>query len=155
MKQKDLFANEPHNVTAIRRPVSKGYEVHEHSYTSGPNAGRSKKLIHSHERGEIPHTHRDTGPACYTIDKDEWFQMTGGVEGGSRKEFSDAPTGDQLPFEELSAEDNSFEIHYGAPPPGWTGTGGGHLAAARMILRFRMTVAKIVPFPGKPRRASA
>lgn len=128
--------------------TARSFEVHEHSYVSGPNANRGKQLVHSHEGGSEPHGHQHTGPASYTIDKDEWFAATG-LRGGSRKEFTKAPKGEQLPIVALEDWQTSFEIHHGEPPPGWQGTGGGHATAARMVLGSRMTISNIIPFPGK------
>jgi hypothetical protein len=79
--------------------------------------------------------------------------MTGGVEGGSEKRFTASPEGEQLPVVELEDWQKRFDIHYGAMPAGFEGTGGGHLAAARMVLRFKMSVNNIIPFPG-PKRAT-
>ncbi len=141
---KDLFGEIPE-----RKP----FEVHEHAIVSGARAGRGVDIVHSHEGGEIPHGHPHTGPAHYTIDKDEWARATGGVQGGGRKEFTASPEGEQLPTVELEGHQKSFEIHYGDPPPGFEGTGGGHLAAARMVLAFRMTISNVIPFPG-PKKAS-
>lgn len=134
-------------------PEPKPLEVHQHSIISGPRANSSARIVHSHADGDTPHKHPDTGPATYTIDQDDWHRMTGGVAGGSRKEFSAAPKGEQLPRVELAEWQKSFEIHYGDPPPGFEGTGGGHLAAARMVLAFKMTVSNIIPFPG-PKKAA-
>lgn len=130
----------------------KSFEVHEHSFVSGPRANRSERLVHSHEQGEIPHQHPHTGPAVYTIDKDEWACATGGVVGGSRKRFTAEPEGEQLARVELEDWQKSFEIHHAEAPPDWKGTGGGHLTAARMMLAFRMT-ATIIPFP-RPKKAA-
>jgi hypothetical protein len=134
--------------------VKNKLEVHEHSIISGPRSRMSAKIVHSHEGGDVPHQHPDTGPASYTIDKDDWFRASGGAIGGGRKRFTKEPEGEQLPHVELEEWQKSFEIHYGDPPPGFEGTGGGHLAAARMVLAFKMTVSNVVPFPG-PKKASA
>jgi hypothetical protein len=136
-----------------KAPEQKPLEVHEHSIVSGPRNGRSEKIVHSHQDGEAPHKHEHTGPACYTIDKDDWARATSGVTGGSRKRFTKTPEGEQLPRVELEEWQKSFEIHYGENPPDFKGTGGGHLAAARMVLAFKMTIAKVVPFPG-PKKAA-
>lgn len=135
-------------------PAATPLEVHEHWIIGGPRAARGERITHSHEGGDIPHQHPDTGPAAYTIDKEEWFRATGGVAGGSRKTFTKTPEGEQLPRVELEDWQKTFEIHHGPPPPGWKGSGGGDLAAARMVLGMRMTVSKIVPFPG-PKRAGS
>ena len=136
-------------------PKPKRFEVHRHCVISGPHSNRGKDIVHSHEGGSKRHAHEHCGPATYTIDKDEWFAATGGVQGGGRKEYTDAPSGEQLPVVELEDWQNSFEIHYAEDPTGGMKdmTGGGHLAAARMVLAFRMS-AVIVPFPG-PKKASA
>jgi hypothetical protein len=76
-------------------------EVHEHCFIRGNRARYAgtdaSHLVHSHEGGDVPHTHADTGPASYTIDKDEWLRATGLVGGGGRKKFTDEPTGEQFP----------------------------------------------------------
>lgn len=86
-------------------------EVHTHSYVSGPNANKSwlSKVEHSHEGADIPHTHPDTGPGAYTIDKDEWAARTG-LKGGGRKKFTAKPTGPQLDYIERPAHENTFRV---------------------------------------------
>jgi hypothetical protein len=143
-RQTDMFGDVPER---------KRLEVHEHSIISGPRAHCAAKIVHSHEDGEIPHQHPHTGPATYTIDKDDWSRASGGLVGGSRKRFTAVPEGEQLPRVELEEWQKSFEINYGDPPPGFEGTGGGHLAAARMVLTFRMTISNVVPFP-RPKKAA-
>lgn len=135
-------------------PKPKRLEVHEHSIISGPRSNCRAKIVHSHEDGDIPHQHEHTGPATYTIDADDWREATGGAEGGSRKHFTNTPEGDQLPRVELEDWQKSFEIHYAEDPTGgFKGvTGGGHLAAARMVLAFKMS-AVVIPFPG-PKKAT-
>lgn len=138
----------------MKRKPPKSLEVHEHCIISGPRANRlNAKIVHSHDCGGIPHQHPNTGPATFTIDKDDWHRATGGVAGGGRKRFTDSPEGEQLPRIELEDWQKSFEIHYGEPPRDFKGTGGGHLAAARMMLAFKMTVSNVVPFPG-PKKAA-
>lgn len=136
-------------------PKPKMLEVHEHSIISGPRAHHTQKIVHSHEDGEIPHQHPDTGPATYTIDKRDWFEASGGVDGGGEKEFTTAPQGEQLPRVELEDWQKGFEIHFAEDPTGGLKdvTGGGHLAAARMVLAFRMT-AVVIPFPGPKKKAT-
>lgn len=136
-------------------PAPERMEVHEHTFISGPRGAHhsDRTIVHSHPGGNDPHQHEHTGPACYTIDKADWHRMSGGVEGGSEKIFTTAPEGEQLPIVELEDWQKSFEIHYGPMPQGFEGTGGGHLAAARMILRFKMTVSNVIPFPG-PKKAT-
>jgi len=69
-------------------------EVHEHCFTSGPRAnGWDYKFSHSHASGSVPHKHPNTGPACYTIDKDECRKITG-RHGGGRKKFTEKPSGE-------------------------------------------------------------
>lgn len=149
-KQGDLFGGtEAATVVDLPRQRAR-FEVHEHCFISGPRRGTVR---HSHEGGSEPHQHPNTGPASYTIDKDEWRAMTG-AEGGGRKEFTDAPEGDQFERVELADWQKTFEVHVGDPPPGFVGSGGGMFAAARMILACRMTVSNVVPFPGKPRKVA-
>lgn len=77
--------------------TDRGFEVHEHCYIAGPRANTSAyKFSHSHDGGDVPHEHPDTGPAARTIDKDEWMRATGLV-GGGRKRFTRKPTGVALP----------------------------------------------------------
>lgn len=134
-------------------PEAKPLEVHEHSIISGPRANSGAKIVHSHEDGCVPHGHPHTGPATYTIDQDDWHRMTGAY-GGGRKRFTKAPEGEQLPRVDLEDWQKSFEIHYAEDPTGGfkDSTGGGHLAAARMVLAFKMA-AVVIPFPG-PKKAT-
>lgn len=121
----------------MSRPAG-SLEVHEHCFIRGPQANRpGYKFEHSHEGGDVPHTHPDTGPACYTIDKDAWFAATG-LRGGGRKQFTPKPKGLRLAVIPRTAEESRFEIvvHDPSGPPGFTGQGGGHHAAARMVLAF-------------------
>lgn len=111
-------------------------EVHEHSYVSGPNANKSwlRRLVHSHEGGNKPHEHEHSGPACYTIDKDEWLRATG-LKGGGRKKFTKAPTGPQMSLN--PCEPMTFEVivHESAIPAGGA-TGPGIAPIARIELAF-------------------
>lgn len=114
-------------------------ELHEHAVISGPDAnwaGRNR-IVHSHEGGEVPHRHEHTGPASYTIDKDDWFRATG-LQGGGRKQFTSAPTGKQLPTIVLTEAGRAFEVVVGPPPQGFTGTGAGSAPVARMVLAMGM-----------------
>ena len=131
------------------------FEVHEHSYVSGPNAGRFVipagkttgayvKLVHSHEGGDEPHQHPNTGPATYTIDKDAWFRSTG-LRGGGRKKFTSKPTGEQLPIVELEEWQRSFEVivdeescKQAIAAMGGNVTGGGEVTAHRMVHAFKL-----------------
>ncbi len=114
-------------------------EIHEHHFVSGPRSHKTWcwDFKHSHLGGNIPHQHPDTGPACYTIDKDEWLRATGGVKGGGRKQFTGKPSGEQMEWVELEECQKSFKIIV-CDPPDPTGQGGADLAAARMMLAFRM-----------------
>lgn len=128
-------------------------EVHEHTFVTGPRArgvfiaARQKTtstFSHSHEGGDVPHQHPDTGPATYTIDKDEWFRATG-LKGGGRKVFTAQPSGEQFPVVELEDWQKTFEVVIGDNPPGHDERfeGGGHLAAERMVQQFGMRVSKV------------
>lgn len=118
------------------------FEVHTHSYISGPISGR--KVTHSHVGGDEPHQHADVGPATYTIDKDAWAAATG-LRGGGRKKFTAKPSGPQLERVELEAWQKSFTVIVGVPVPNCPAcgeehgaTGGGMQTAARMVLAFGM-----------------
>lgn len=131
--QPDLFGHTPTPTPRL--------EVHEHSFISGPRSNRGLKLRHSHEGGHVPHSHPETGPAAYTIDKDDWYRATG-MDGGGRKEFTHAPTGEQFEFIPRTAEETTFEVIGFDPPsipPGFSdASGGGIPAMFRMIQAFRM-----------------
>lgn len=121
----------------------KGLEVHEHCFVSGPRAsifGRYK-FSHSHAGGEVPHQHPQTGPACYTIDKDEWRRRTGLV-GGGRKQFTESPTGEQLPIVTLEDWQREFEVIVDESAARFAEenkvTGAGVEPALRMVLAFGM-----------------
>lgn len=142
----------PDNTVDLFGPIpAKAFEVHEHCIISGPRANRSQKIVHSHDGGSEPHQHDHTGPASYTIDKCDWLKATG-LRGGGRKPFTTAPEGEQLATVELEDWQKTFEVHIGAPPPGFEGTGGGVVTASRMILGSRLTVSGVIPFPG-PKKA--
>lgn len=110
-------------------------EVHEHSFISG---GRHGRVAHSHEGGNVPHQHEHTGPASYTIDKDDWHRATG-LRGGGRKKFTAKPTGEQFPIRDLEDWQKSFEVVVVGPPSPHIGTGPGIAPAVRMIKQFGMT----------------
>jgi hypothetical protein len=131
--------------------MSAAFEVHEHIFISGPRANgvfiqatqkTTSHCSHSHAGGSAPHKHPDTGPASYTIDKDDWSRATG-MLGGGRKKFTKQPTGEQLPIADLEDWQKSFEIVVCPPPKEFRGTGAGMAAAIRMILGFGMTVAAV------------
>jgi hypothetical protein len=71
------------------------FEVHTHALFG--RGGSVRTITHSHVGGDTPHLHDGSGPASYTIDKDEWFALTG-LRGGGRKKFTVKPTGEQLPL---------------------------------------------------------
>lgn len=75
------------------------------------------------------------------------------MAGGGRKRFTSKPEGEQLPRVDLEDWQKSFEVHHAEDPTGGLGDviGGGHFAAARVMLAFKME-AVVVPFPG-PRKA--
>lgn len=146
-EQADLFGAPKETPNKVKNGGAKRLEVHEHIYITGPRARgmfiqatqkTTSHFSHSHEGGDIPHTHPDTGPGCYVIDKDEWFQQTG-LRGGGRKKFTAKPEGEQLAFIERTPEENTFEVIVGPPPKDWGGTGGGMATASRMILGLGMT----------------
>src|SRR6185369_12939685 len=96
-------------VTLFPTPAPRKLEVHEHCFIAGPRSRAASHLVHSHDGGDVPHTHPDTGPASYTIDKDEWARATG-LRGGGRKKFTTTPTGEQLPFVARTPEEQQFEV---------------------------------------------
>lgn len=114
-------------------------EVHEHCVVSGPrtNSERLNQVNHSHDGGNSQHTHPGCGPACYTIDRDEWFAATG-MRGGGRKRFTVKPLGEQLPvvqralepFQVVIVGDGGRAVAHGCEGPGVQ-------PAARMAMRFR------------------
>lgn len=117
-------------------------EVHEHHFITGPKAFRAagSKFAHSHEGGDVPHVHDDaghrTGPAAYTIDRDEWRRATGLV-GGGRKKFTPKPTGLRLPL--VRTEPSRIEVIIvgdGGASVAKGSTGGASAALARMQLTF-------------------
>lgn len=74
------------------------YETHEHSYTSGPEARRARKpgephLVHSHEGGDVPHSHPETGPGRY-----------------GRNRLTRKPAGPQLPY--VERERRTFHVFF-------------------------------------------
>lgn len=150
-------------VSLFPTPAPRKLEVHEHCIIRGPRAnrtgawpaGQGSTIEHSHDGGDVPHSHPETGPGSYTIDKDEWFRATG-LKGGGRKKFTSAPTGEQFEFIARTAEESSFEVIVCDPPrpPGFTGEGGGHHAAARMVLGSRLTAVVRPADDPKPPRAA-
>lgn len=137
------------------------FEVHQHTFVSGPRAGghyerdgqwHTGSFSHAHDGGNVPHAHPDTGPASYTIDKDDWRRATL-LHGGGRKTFAAQPTGEQLPIVALTEAQQTFEVRCtGRVPPGWVGEGGGFATAARMALAFKMRPIVIDARPPRRRR---
>jgi len=127
------------------------FEVHEHIFIRGPRSGghyerngqwSTGSFFHSHEGGDVPHSHPDTGPACYTIDKDEWLRTTG-LRGGGRKKFTKEPSGEQMLVVELEKWQTEFEVHFSNPPPDFQGEGAGIAPIARMVLAFGMRISEM------------
>lgn len=94
------------------------FEVHEHAFLR-----RQGHVVHSHDGGDRPHQHRDTGPADYS---------------GARK-LTRTPTGEQFPSVELEPWQTQFEVIFYDPPAEHRGHGPGELPIARMVNAFRMT----------------
>lgn len=138
------FSRDAGETTAVR------LEIHEHCFVSGRRAnGPYHKFEHCHPGGDVPHQHPDTGPASYTIDKDDWARMTG-LSGGGRKKFSARPKGEQLPIVALERSQSEFEIIVCPPPEHYKGDGPGLALPARMVLAFGMKA--IVRGEAPPRR---
>lgn len=129
---------------ATKTPAnSNPLEVHEHWFISGPRTRfGGERLVHSHAGGSVPHQHPATGPASYTIDKDEWLLKTG-LRGGGRKKFTARPKGEQLPRVELEKWQTEFEIIVGPPTPEKMGSGPGVALPMRMILGHGMRVSRV------------
>lgn len=135
----------------------KQLEVHEHSFVSGPrsgghyenNAWHTGTFSHSHEGGDVRHEHPHTGPASYTIDKDDWARATG-LRGGGRKKFTAKPSGEQMPIVQLGAADASFQVIVCDPSPDQRGDGPGMALPMRLMKQFKMTAQFV---DGRKRRA--
>lgn len=147
----DLFGNPHAAAQPAKKAAGKNLEVHEHIFITGPRANgcfiwaqqkTTSHFSHSHEGGDVPHSHPDTGPACYVIDKDDWFRTTG-LHGGGRKVLTAAPSGEQMPRVELEKWQTEFEIIVGPPPKVFIGEGPGIALPARMILACGMKVAAL------------
>lgn len=103
------------------------FEVHEHTLLNS-RMSPAPKVRHSHEGGDKPHQHPDTGPAAY---------------GRSKPPFTVHAIGQQLPWVELEEWQKSFEIIVCDPSPskgqeGYIGEGPGPLPAMLMVNTFRM-----------------
>lgn len=76
-------------------------EVHEHRFIRGPRSLRtgnwpahlSGTLVHSHEGGDVPHEHPDTGPACFAL---------------GRKKHTARANGEQFPL--IKTEPQTFDV---------------------------------------------
>lgn len=135
---------------SLRVPAT--LEVHSHCVIKGRRAniiGRNE-IIHSHEGGGVSHEHPDCGPSSYTIDKDDWFRLTGGMQGGGRKEFSRQPTGEQLPLVKRTPEQNQFEVIICDPPENFGGEGAGMSPVARILLGCKMNVVRFSDHRRRP-----
>lgn len=117
-------------------------EVHEHSCIRS-----TRKIVHSHEGGDVRHRHDRFGPATYTIDKDAWLAATG-LRGGGRKKYTAQPTGEQLPIIEVTDLESSFDITVVGEPCAEQ-TGPGLALPNRMILGHKMRVGRVVVGRGK------
>jgi len=124
------------------------FEVHEHSFVSGPRVGghyeadgkwHTGSFAHSHEGGSEPHAHPQTGPASYTIDKDEWHRATGIPVGGGRRQYTRTPTGEQMPWVELEDWQKHFEVIIAGDPKPELGEGPGIALPERIAQTFRMS----------------
>lgn len=135
--------------------TARGLEVHRHAYVRGPNAGWSpcREVVHSHEGGDRPHEHPDTGPATYTIDKDEWLRATGLI-GGGRKKFTKKPTGPQLAIVDLEDWQRSYDLII-IGPPSTDATGGGEFAVERLRQACKILPSRIIDGSASPRRRRA
>lgn len=135
---------------------AKGLEVHEHSFIRGPRAMHLGRVAHSHEGGDVPHSHPDTGPATFTIDKDEWFKKTG-LRGGGRKRFTAKPTGVQLEIIPREPGEDDFDIIIvtkpGEPIPDLEGSAVG-LTAERLRLAHGARVRRVLVNPPPTRQVT-
>ena len=148
----------------LRLGPDKPFEIHSHSFVRGTrsragyhqNVWRGINVSHSHEGGDRPHTHQDTGPASYTIDKDVWLRTTG-MQGGGRKKFTAQPWGEQLGI--AQPYDGSFQVILGKPTTPELGTGPGVSLPMRMALTFKapftVEIAQRAATPGRRKRTKA
>lgn len=112
------------------------FEIHEHVFIQGPRARRSweSHFEHSHADGSTGHKHPETGPAHFTIDKDQWAAATGGLQGGGRKSYSKTPRGLELPYVETPIAERTFNVIFVGKPDVEAESGGA--AVAHMALAF-------------------
>lgn len=131
------------------KPTGGKLEVHAHCFIRGPRScyGGSDygRVVHSHPGGDQQHGHPLTGPASYTIDKDDWLRATG-MSGGGRKKFTAKPTGEQMMLVAIDPKSLEFEIVLMDPPPDFKGEGAGFSPVARMQLASHCKVVSIKDF---------
>lgn len=98
-KHPDLLAAEQelfHQRGQLQVERDKVYEVHEHSVLNS-RFSPSPRIVHSHEGGDVPHNHPNTGPSFYG-------------HGRRAPKFTKKLSGEQLEYIERSEEENSFEL---------------------------------------------
>jgi hypothetical protein len=129
-------------------------EVHDHSYVAGPRSGdpATSRFSHAHQRGDQPHQHPDTGPAAYTIDRDEWYAATG-LHGGGRRAFVRRPTGTRLERVELQDWQRRLTVVFcdRGITPAHEQAGVTELQLARMRREFQEAAIGPFPEPAAPR----
>lgn len=150
----------PTLINRASRAARPQFEVHRHTFVSGPRANghyerdgqwHTGTFSHSHDGGHVGHEHPHTGPACYTIDKDDWFRTTG-LRGGGRKTFTPQPTGEQFPIVALTPEQQTFEVRIVGHHDPAKGNGPGIALPARIAFAFKLRPIVIDQRP-KRRRA--
>jgi hypothetical protein len=86
-----------------RTPSAETFEVHTHSFVSGPRSGAAYrngkwddgKITHSHIGGSVAHTHENTGPSYY---------------GHRKPKVTAKPSGEQLETIPCTDEENTFDL---------------------------------------------
>lgn len=77
----------------------KTLRVHDHAFVSGPRSrfsGPRGEIVHSHEGGDVAHTHPDTGP-CHLA--------------GTKPKFTARPNGEQLPYVKTDPASLVFDLY--------------------------------------------
>jgi hypothetical protein len=77
--------------------------IHEHHITSGPRShrtgnwppGKGSEIVHSHEGGDVPHSHPETGPASFLLTKPK---------------FTARATGEQFPYVKTPESELFFDV---------------------------------------------
>jgi hypothetical protein len=120
-----------------------GLAVHEHRFIRGPRSNRtgnwpahlSGTLRHSHEGGDAPHEHPDTGPASFTLGK---------------QKLTARPNGEQ--FTLVSREPEFFDV-FVLDSALVNGEDGNlrQIRAGRRYLRRRLVCAGTEVRPDRPR----